>query len=82
MKCCGHRRLCPGCTAARERVVGWYHTGPRLRQSDLDITDLMASYCETPLLVICEVQVLLLAQLCRSYQTCSTLLFPDVVDRL
>ena len=44
--------------AARENVVGWYHTGPRLRQSDLDITDLMASYCETPLLVICEVQVL------------------------
>lgn len=43
--------------AAREKVVGWYHTGPRLRQSDLDITDLMASYCETPLLVICEVQV-------------------------
>ena len=44
--------------AARENVVGWYHTGPRLRQSDLDITDLMASYCETPLLVICEVQVI------------------------
>ena len=42
--------------AAREHIVGWYSTGPRLREADLDITDLMANYCETPLLVICEVQ--------------------------
>ena len=44
-------------TAARERIVGWYSTGPRLREADLDITELLANYCETPLLVICEVQV-------------------------
>ena len=36
--------------------MGWYSTGPRLREADLDITDLMANYCKTPLLVICEVQ--------------------------
>lgn len=47
----------PWCGAAKEKVVGWYHTGPRLRQSDLDITELMARYCDNPLLVICEVQV-------------------------
>ncbi|CAL8469453.1 g8994 [Coccomyxa elongata] len=41
---------------ARERVVGWYSTGPRLREADLDITELMTNYCDTPLLVICEVQ--------------------------
>ena len=29
----------------------------------------MASYCDTPLLVICEVQVLLLAQPCRAHRT-------------
>lgn len=41
---------------ARERVVGWYSTGPRLREADVDINQLMASYCETPVLVICEVE--------------------------
>jgi len=45
----------PPC-AARERVVGWYSTGPRLREADLDINDLVANYCDVPLLVICEVQ--------------------------
>ena len=38
-------------------MVGWYSTGPRLREADLDITDLMSNYCDMPLLVICEVQV-------------------------
>ena len=37
--------------------MGWYSTGPRLREADLDITDLMSNYCDMPLLVICEVQV-------------------------
>lgn len=38
-------------------MVGWYSTGPRLREADLDITALLGNYCDTPLLVICEVQV-------------------------
>ena len=38
-------------------MVGWYSTGPRLREADLDITDLMSNYCDMPLLVICEVKV-------------------------
>jgi len=42
--------------AAKEKIVGWYHTGPRIRQADLDITALMSNYCENPLLVICEVE--------------------------
>ena len=37
--------------------MGWYSTGPRLREADIDITDLLSNYCDTPLLVICEVQV-------------------------
>jgi len=41
---------------AKEKVVGWYSTGPRLRSSDLDINELIGNYCETPTLVICEVQ--------------------------
>lgn len=43
--------------AAKEKVVGWYHTGPRIREADLDVSALMDSYCENPLLVICEVEV-------------------------
>ncbi|KAK9800760.1 hypothetical protein WJX73_008123 [Symbiochloris irregularis] len=41
---------------AREKIVGWYSTGPRLREADLSITDLLSIFAETPLLVICEVE--------------------------
>lgn len=43
---------------AREKVIGWYHTGPRLRESDIDIHKLITQYCEnnTGILVICEVK--------------------------
>lgn len=43
---------------AREKVIGWYHTGPRLRESDMDIHKLITQYCEnnTGILVICEVK--------------------------
>jgi hypothetical protein len=37
--------------------VGWYHTGPRLRESDLDVQELMTNYCAHPILVVCEVEV-------------------------
>lgn len=46
--------------AAKERILGFYSTGPRLREADLDISDLLSSYAESPLLLICEVQVGLL----------------------
>lgn len=45
------------CFAAREHVVGWYSTGPRLREADLSIHQLMSNYVSTPVLVICEVEV-------------------------
>lgn len=45
------------CPTAKEKVVGWYSSGTRLRSSDLDINQLFGNYCETPVLVICEVQV-------------------------
>lgn len=41
---------------AKERILGFYSTGPRLREADLDISDLLSSYAESPLLLICEVQ--------------------------
>lgn len=42
---------------AKERVLGWYSTGPRLREADLDINDLMSQFCDDPVLVICDIQV-------------------------
>ena len=39
--------------------MGWYSTGPRLREADLNITDLMTEYVDNPILVICEVQACL-----------------------
>lgn len=43
---------------AKEKIIGWYHTGPRLRESDMNIHSLISEYCEgkTPTLVICEVK--------------------------
>lgn len=36
--------------------MGWYHTGPKLRASDLEINDLFKRYTPNPLLVIIDVQ--------------------------
>ncbi|EFJ43408.1 26S proteasome regulatory complex [Volvox carteri f. nagariensis] len=41
---------------AREKIVGWYSTGPKLREADLDINELIRQFCDHPVLVICEVQ--------------------------
>jgi 26S proteasome regulatory subunit N8 len=45
---------------AREKIIGWYHTGPRLRESDMNIHQLISEYCESvqkqAVLVICEVK--------------------------
>merc|ERR1712200_62823 len=39
---------------AKERVVGWYHTGPKLHQNDILINDLIRKYCPNPVLVIID----------------------------
>lgn len=41
---------------ARERIVGWYSTGPKIRAGDLDINELIRSYCSNPVLVIVDVK--------------------------
>jgi len=41
---------------ARERIVGWYHTGPKLRSSDIGINELIRRYCPNSVLVIVDVQ--------------------------
>ncbi|UZJ57183.1 hypothetical protein CBS101457_006503 [Exobasidium rhododendri] len=39
---------------AREKLVGWYHTGPRLRSSDQEINDLMKQFIPRPVMVIVD----------------------------
>ncbi|KAL9110866.1 MAG: hypothetical protein Q9227_004666 [Pyrenula ochraceoflavens] len=41
---------------AREKLIGWYHSGPKLRASDLKINELFKKYTPNPLLVIIDVQ--------------------------
>ena len=41
---------------AREKLIGWYHSGPRLKASDLEINELFKRYTPNPLLVIIDVQ--------------------------
>ena len=39
---------------ARERIVGWYHTGPRLRSSDLEINEVVKRYVSSFLFVLSD----------------------------
>jgi len=40
----------------KERVVGWYSTGPKIKPSDLSIHELFRRYTPEPLLVVMDVQ--------------------------
>jgi len=41
---------------ARERLIGWYHTGPKLRASDQEINDLFKRFVSRPIMVIVDVR--------------------------
>ncbi|TDL27332.1 Mov34-domain-containing protein [Rickenella mellea] len=41
---------------ARERMIGWYHSGPKLRASDLEINDLFKRFIPRPVMVIVDVR--------------------------
>eukprot|EP00927_Polykrikos_kofoidii_P072486 TRINITY_DN685_c0_g1_i2.p1 TRINITY_DN685_c0_g1~~TRINITY_DN685_c0_g1_i2.p1 ORF type:complete len:358 (+),score=113.45 TRINITY_DN685_c0_g1_i2:79-1152(+) len=40
----------------KERVVGWYSTGPKIKSSDLAIHEMYRRYCAEPVLVVMDVQ--------------------------
>lgn len=40
---------------ANERLIGWYHSGPRLRAGDLQINELFKRYTPNPLLLVADV---------------------------
>ena len=41
---------------AKERIVGWYHTGPKLHQNDIKINDKIREYCPQSVLVIIDAE--------------------------
>lgn len=41
---------------AREKIVGWYHTGPKLHPNDIAINNLTCKYCPNSVLVIIDVK--------------------------
>ena len=41
---------------ARERMIGWYHTGPKLRASDQEVNDLFKRFIARPVMVIVDVR--------------------------
>ncbi|ELA42447.1 uncharacterized protein VICG_00546 [Vittaforma corneae ATCC 50505] len=40
-----------------EKIVGWYHSGPKMHKNDLDISKAFRKYCENPVLAIVDVQM-------------------------
>jgi 26S proteasome regulatory subunit N8 len=42
--------------SAKERIVGFYSTGPLVRENDMMIYDLMKTFCPNPVLVIIDVR--------------------------
>lgn len=43
-------------STAKEKIVGWYHTGPKLHQNDVQINELMRQYCPNSILVIIDAE--------------------------
>ncbi|KAL8589950.1 proteasome regulatory particle subunit [Nucella lapillus] len=39
---------------AREKVVGWYHTGPKLHHNDIAINEMVRKYCPNSVLVVID----------------------------
>lgn len=41
---------------AREKIVGWYHTGPKLKPNDVIVNELVRKYCPNSVLVIIDAE--------------------------
>lgn len=66
---------------ARERIIGWYSTGPKIRAGDLDINELIRSYASNPVLVIVDVNPKELGLPTEAYFSAEEALEDGVVSR-
>ena len=53
-------RCMNGPTPAREQIVGWYHTGPKLHPNDIAVHERLSQYCQSPVSVEVVVNVLVI----------------------
>merc|ERR1711934_756043 len=42
--------------SAKEKIVGWYSTGPRIKPADLEIHELFRKFCPNPVYVVIDVK--------------------------
>merc|ERR1711998_661418 len=42
--------------AAKEKIIGWYSTGPRIKPADLEIHEVFRKYCSNPVYVVIDVK--------------------------
>merc|ERR1711998_446937 len=42
--------------AAKEKIVGWYSTGPRIKPADLEIHEIFKKHCANPVYVVIAVK--------------------------
>jgi 26S proteasome regulatory subunit N8 len=40
----------------REKIIGWYSTGPEIRKNDIQINEIIRKYNTSPVFVVCRVQ--------------------------
>ena len=41
---------------SKEKIVGWYSSGPKIRPHDIEINEVFRKYCDKPVFVIIDVQ--------------------------
>lgn len=58
---------------AREYVVGFYSTGPKIRANDLQLEQLLRQYCEHPVFVIIDVRKDVIGVPVKAYAAVDTL---------
>lgn len=41
----------------KEKIVGWYHSGPKMYKNDLELSKAFTKYCDDPILAIVDVKM-------------------------
>lgn len=40
----------------KEKIIGWYSTGPEIKKADIDINEILRRYNSNPIFVLCNVK--------------------------
>ena len=64
---------------AREKIVGWYHTGPKLHQNDIAINELIRRYQTNSVLVVIDAKPKELGELAYSVRNSRLICWPHIL---